>query len=224
MPYPQDLRNKAIGCRKKGLSVTRIANRFGIAKSTISLWMRSVPLSAQTKRMLMHNSEKGRAKGRRTLAKRRALEQKEYEREAKSCIARHKKMFQNADFLKICTAILFWCEGGKRTQSGLRFTNSDPEMIRSFMNTLRSSHQTENKKFRVIVHIHEYHNDAQQKRFWSRITKIPLKQFHNSYRKPNTKKRLRDNYPGCVTIYYHDARIAKKVTEMYRAVAATLGV
>lgn len=163
MPYSQDLRNKAIKCRKKGLSVPRIANRFGIAKSTISLWMRGVSLSAQTKRMLINNSEKGRAKGRRTLAKRRILQRKEYEKEAWNCIAKHKKLFQDADFLRICTAILFWCEGGKRTKSGLRFTNSDPEMIRSFMNTLRSSYQIENKKFRAIVHIHEYHDDVKQK-------------------------------------------------------------
>lgn len=67
------------------------------------------------------------------------------------------------------------------------------------------------------MHLHEYHIEKKQKNFWEKVTEIPAKQFHRSYLKPNTGKRKRLNYPGCVTVTYYNARVAKELATIYNA-------
>ena len=73
------------------------------------------------------------------------------------------------------------------------------------------------------MHLHEYHDEEKQKKYWSKIANIPLKQFHRSFLKQNTKKRIRDNYPGCVSVSYYNAQIAKELIVLYNCFAKNLG-
>ncbi len=123
------------------------------------------------------------------------------------------------NFWELCASILFWCEGSKRHLSSIGFTNSDPQMIKMFLHAIRKAFELDEKKFRIVLHLHDYHEDEKQKEFWSMITDIPLTQFTKSYRKPNTQIRKRDGYQGCVSLKYFDARLAKKLDAVYHAFA-----
>jgi hypothetical protein len=109
------------------------------------------------------------------------------------------------NYQKIICASLFWCEGGKNTKAGIQFTNSDPLLIKAFISLLRSSFKIKEEKFRISLHLHEYHNTERQIKFWSKITNIPANQFIKPYKKPNTKKRIKENYPGCVNLRYYNS-------------------
>ena len=65
------------------------------------------------------------------------------------------------------------------------------------------------------MHLHSYHNEETQKNFWANLTKIPKTQFNKTFLKLNTKKRIRENYPGYATIYYYDNKLAKELTSIY---------
>jgi len=73
------------------------------------------------------------------------------------------------------------------------------------------------------MHLHSYHNENIQKDFWSNLTKIPKTQFNKTFLKPHTGKRIRDNYPGCVAIIYHDRALARLLKEIYRLFAKKIG-
>ena len=106
----------------------------------------------------------------------------------------------------------------------MKFTNSDTTLISNFLFFLRVGFNIDESKLRALVHIHEYHDDIAQKRFWSEITKIPLSQFHKSYKKPNTGKRYRENYPGCLALVYYDAHVAKELEAIYNTFSKLRGV
>lgn len=110
---------------------------------------------------------------------------------------------------------MFWCEGEKDVRSGIRFINSDPVMIQTFLSLLRTSFPIKEEKFRALVHLHGYHDPVEQQRFWSEVTGIPLERFHKPYLKPNTGRNTRPGYPGCISIRYQDSSLGKALKMIY---------
>ncbi len=212
----------AILLRKKGASVPAIAQSLGIAKSTTWLWVKHVVLSERQVADLVKNSVDGRNTGKQVLAAVRLAHQVVRQKNAKTIVS-DLLTVQPDSFWKVFAAILFWCEGGKRHLTSVRFTNSDPELLRVFLYAFRKGFDLDERKFRAVVHIHGYHDDLKQKKFWSEVTGVSMKQFSKSYVKPNTGKRVRQNYQGCLSLRYNDAALARMLDALYHAFAAQIG-
>lgn len=222
MAHPIKIKQEAVKLRKEGLSIPAIAKKLSIAKSTTSLWVRSVPLSEEIRSQLSENSMKANEKGREIMRIRRFLDRQKDAKEANNILALLQGSIDK-NFWQLCAAILFWCEGSKRNLSVVGFINSDPQMIRVFLMAFRIAFVLEEKKFRIVIHLHNYHDEKKQKIFWSEVTQIPEEQFTKSYIKPNTQIRKREGYPGCISIKYFDARLAKKLDALYHAFAMKYG-
>ncbi|MEK7122981.1 MAG: hypothetical protein AAB855_03945, partial [Patescibacteria group bacterium] len=218
MAHPANIKKKAIQLRKRGVSIPRIAKQLSIAKSTASNWVSPVPLPELLTRHLSENIRKANERGREVMRVRRMLENQKQQKSADAFIASVERKFDK-NFWKLCAAILFWCEGSKRHLSSIGFINSDPQMIRMFLHAFRGAFELDEKKFRIVLHLHDYHEEEKQKEYWSRVTNIPYTQFTKSYRKPNTQIRKRDGYQGCVSLKYFDARLAKNLDALYHAFA-----
>ena len=135
-----------------------------------------------------------------------------------------KKIKLNKELYKLLCSFLFWTEGGKSTDSYVFFINSDPKMVSMFLKLIRSSFIINEEKFRALAHIHNYHDENEILKYWSKITKIPLTRFSKSYKKPNTGKRLREGYKGSLRIRYYDYKIALELRSFYNTFADILGV
>ncbi len=119
--------------------------------------------------------------------------------------------------------MIYWCEGAKSFTRGVQFTNSDPNLVYCFLRLFRSSYELDESKFRVCVHLHEYHNEQVQIDFWSKITRIKKDRFIRPYIKPHTGKRVKKDYPGCVDIRYHSNDMAKRLMSTAQAFLAFMG-
>lgn len=215
MVYDANIRNEAIRLRRLGYSIREIARDLNIALSTSSLWMRNVVINDQARKRLLERRESGW----RNIAELRRQKSREVLLEVgKESQAVVKRVRIDVDVQKLLCSMLFWAEGSKTT-TVLRFTNSDPSMVATFLVLLRYGFKLEESRFRVRVHVHEYHDDVGMKRFWSKITKIPPGQFYKSYRKPHTGLRKKFGYQGCATITYYDARLAKLLRALYENLA-----
>ena len=210
---PIEIKEKAIKLRVKGYSVNEISKKLHIAKSTSSLWVRNIELNQGAQKRLKKRKFLGYYKGSLTWQKKRIEAEEQREASAQKIIDQIQK---DPNHFKVYCALLYWCEGGKNEKDSLRFINSDPTLIRTFLTLFRKSFITDPKKFRVLLHLHEYHNEKRQKEFWSSLTKIPKNQFLKSFRKPHTAKRIKENYPGCATIYYYDVRLARELRSLYK--------
>ncbi|PIU35455.1 hypothetical protein COT03_01235 [Candidatus Shapirobacteria bacterium CG07_land_8_20_14_0_80_39_18] len=214
MRYPIDLKKKAIGLRKRGFSLSEVSLRLKIAKSTASLWLSKVELNERAKGRLKKRAILGQYN---TILVKRKKRKKLFDSLVVETMQELSKIPSSKELCRLLASMLFWCEGNKTTLTLVRFTNSEPNMIKCFLGLLRKGFNIDEKRLRALIHIHTYHDENRQIEFWSNITGIPRCQFHRSYRKPNTGKRVSENYQGCVAISYYDASVAKKLWAYYES-------
>lgn len=214
-----ELKNKAVGMREKGYSLSEIAAALNISKSTASLWLRNIFLNKSAQERINKRKEKGRS----FMMQRRQELKKQL---IQNLLDKNKKTVDNfgrqKEEMKAMCSLLYWCEGNKNSNT-LQFTNSDPLMVTAFLYLLRKSFNIEERKFRVCLHLHDYHDENKQKKFWSKLMEIPETQFIKSYRKPHTGKNKRKGYPGCVSLRYHDYKIANELEIIYKLFAEKYG-
>ena len=220
MAYRIEIKERAIELRKRGHSLKEIAERLKIAKSTASVWLANITLTISAQNRLAKKQILGQYKT--VLLKRKQKELLRIANEAKAYDV-IKNILLSKDYIKLCCALMWWCEGNKNS-SFLRFTSSDVTLIRNFLSLLRDGFILDESKFRALVHLHAYHNDDVQKRFWSQVTKIPLSQFNKSFQKKNTGNRTKENYSGCIAVTYYDVRIAKELEALYNEFTKSRGV
>lgn len=208
-------REIAVSLRKRGLTVDEIALELGVSKSSVSLWVRNLQIGSVAQKRL--DARRKRARGMAVERKREIVKDaiEAHHKSAKGLLPVEPISIADA---KILCALIYWCEGTKSERSGMRFTNSDPELINFFLKLLRKSFDIDESKFRVCIHLHGYHDEEKQIQFWSKASNIGRQQFIKSYRKFHTKKQTREGYPGCVSVRYHSNDLARQLNTIARTV------
>ena len=205
----------AIRLRREGKTMNEIAARVGVAKSSVSLWVRDLSLSSKARVRIASLQTAGQRASQKALfarTKQRLLTAKENAEN----IVRGITLTPNLSLL-FC-ALLYWCEGAKdKNDTTFTFSNSDTQLVRGFMKLMRLALVLDERKFRIRMHLHEYHNEVVQREFWSEVTGIPEELFARTYWKPHTAKTIKEGYPGCVHIGYYDVVIARKIYATARA-------
>jgi|SRR3989344_2476344 len=205
----------AIRLRRKGMTLNEIASRVGVAKSSVSLWVRDLSLSSKAQDRIASLQTAGQKAAQKTnleQTRKKLLTAKE---EAQKAI---RGIVITAELALLSCALLYWCEGAKdKNDQTFTFSNSDSQMIQAFMKLMRRAFVLDERKFRVRMHLHEYHDEPAQKKFWSGITGISEELFAKTYWKPHTAKTIKKGYPGCIHIEYYDVMIARKIYATARA-------
>ena len=210
----REKKEKALELRALGYSLKEMVKLLSVSKSTMSVWVRNVPLSAHAKSRLLTRIKKGQLVSAERNKARTLAKNASYFAEAQKRLRKTKFTSDASAFL--CAA-LYWCEGSKGVGGGLTFMNSDPDLMKLFIALLRNTFDLDESKFHPLLHIHEYHNNEQEVAFWSKIIKIKPEQFARSYLKPHTGKRIREGYHGCLSLRYSDVTVARKLLAFGRA-------
>jgi hypothetical protein len=218
MSYDKNVKQKAFRLRSSGHSFHEISLSLTVPKGTIYTWTKNLQLDDNARMRINSRKVLGRQNATKTRLKKAVNQQYSRQKQAEEGI---NAIITSPSAYKIITACLYWAEGSKN-QNSLIFTNSDPSMISLFLTTLRNCFLIDESKFRVIVHLHQYHNQQETIDFWTKITKIPQHQFYKPYLKPHTSKRKHKDYHGCCSVRYYDANLAKLLTATYRHISKTL--
>ena len=163
--------------RRSGKSYNEIRKKIKVSKSTLSLWLRNIELSKIQKKRLI-NKQIFNPGGKINHEKRLRIT-KEIVSKAKKEVVRLTK-----DPLFLAGLMLYCAEGGNSQEKG-RFSNSDPILIRLMMRWFRKYCQPPENKYRVAIHIHEFISRKNSKRYWSKVTSIPVSQFYKTTIKPS---------------------------------------
>lgn len=198
---------KAIELRKRGYSVNEIVSNVGVSKSSISMWVRNVFLSEKSRKRLLTKIKSGQL----ISAENKRIKTKSIMDFYKDGAIRDLLKLNIEGIGKFICALIYYCEGAKDKTGGVVFTNSDPKLIKVFLMLLRNNYDIDESKFRICMHLHEYHNFKQQIKFWSIVTNIKKEQFIKPYNKPNTGKRIKEGYQGCLAIKYHSSHLQKQL-------------
>lgn len=206
-------KEKAIKLRKKGLSYSEILKQIPVAKSTLSLWLRSVGLSKRQKQRLTEKKLAAALRGAQARKDYRLAITKEIKDKAKKEIG----SLSNRELWLIGT-VLYWAEGSKEKIKSprLEFCNSDPFMIKLYLNWLSKILKIKNNKVVFEIFIHENHSNELNnvKKYWSSITGFSKSSFKNIYLKKHNiktnRKNIGSNYHGLLKIRIKESSILNR--------------
>ncbi len=190
--------------RKRGLSYREIGREIKVSKSSISLWCQGIVLNPKQRERLKNKRPQGNlgALANKIKRKKEILEIRE---------ASFKEISQitDSDF-KLLGAMLYWGEGDKKHSTGV--TNSDPAIIRFMMKWFRKVCKVPENKFKVSIYYHAGQREDAIKTYWSKITGVPLSQFHKSiFKKEGTGHRKNVLYNGTCKIRICDEDLRHKI-------------
>ncbi len=117
---------------------------------------------------------------------------------------------------KILVGLLYWCEGAKYPASNaLKFVNSDPVLMNTYISLLRKAFTLDESKFRIQMQVHTTHNYEEIKNTWSKLLGIPISQFIKPTITKKNGGKHRVNYLGTCSLKYQDVLIQLKVIGIY---------
>ena len=164
------IKERAIFYRQNGYSYNMIAERLGLAKSTLSDWLKEIPYTPNKK--TRERIGAGRAKSAQTRHNQKIADIFTAKKLAKKEIGKLTK--RDLWFLGIG---LYWGEGAKSSNEGIKLMNSDPEIIKVTIKWFREICGLTNENFRLTVHTYPDNNITKTIDYWSKITGIPERQF-----------------------------------------------
>jgi transposase-like protein len=175
--------------REEGASIKDIARRVGVSTSSVSLWVRDIELTEEQHAALAHRNVayNRQMSGTWKQAARRRSERMEYQQHGRA-------LARSGDPLLVAGCMLYWAEGA-RARNSLRFTNSDPEMVRFFVRFLRERFAIDDRALSLTCNLFADHLERQHEieEFWLDVARLPesslRKSSVNVYSKYSQKKR-----------------------------------
>ncbi|MBI5356599.1 hypothetical protein HZB78_03225 [Candidatus Collierbacteria bacterium] len=175
----------AIELRKQGQSYSQIKKRLEVSKSSLSLWLRRLPLTKKRIRELRDFSEQRIERFRNTMkAKREARMDEVYHEEWDRLTPLSEKEAY------IAGLFLYWGEGAKTTPYETSLSNTNPDIVRFFRYWLTNCLHIPKEKIIVRLHLYSDMDGLNMMRFWSKTLSLPIGQFRNPYIKQTTLRGL----------------------------------
>ena len=166
--------------RKAGKTYAQIREQFHIPKSTLSIWLgKKYPGVFDRKAQLKH-LKRIRLLSAETIRNGR-IARNIIPAEKGRAVAKIVPI-EDVTVLKSLLAMLYWAEGSKyEGVGGLKFVNTDPRLALLYLSLLRSCFPIDEKKLRIRLHVHHYHDKKKALKFWSKLLNVPQSQFWKLY-------------------------------------------
>lgn len=174
------LREQAIKLRtEKNLSYGEIRKRMGVSKSTLSYWLKEFPLSEKRILELRHQGwkkgEASRERFRNTMRKRQELKRQEVYKKYQK---RLDKISKDAFF--VAGLMLYLAEGGKTNYAQITLTNTDPKIIKFFVQWLIDFFDVAKKEMKAELHLYENMDIKKEQKFWQKELGFRKNQFYKT--------------------------------------------
>jgi transcriptional regulator with XRE-family HTH domain len=203
--------------RAQAWTLNEIATELGVAKSSVSLWVRDVELdestrAARARTNFLDGNHGARQRGPNRLARARQAEIDRLLQEGRERIG----TLSEGEFL-VAGAALYAGEGSK-TDGAVKLANSDPRIIAFFLAWLRRFFAVDEARLRIQLYLHQGLDIDAANRFWSELTGIPLSQFVKPYRAvPDPSIRASKHPMGCPGISYASSHTHRAIMGMVHA-------
>ena len=191
--------------RAQNLTIPAIAERLGVSKSSVSLWVRDVPFTPSKRRW-------GPQRRPNPASDRKQREIRELDELGRA------RLGVLADEAFLVAGIALYAGEGAKTEGCVRFANSDPRMVRFFCTWLRRFFEVDESRLRMHVYLHQGLDLDAAQRHWSEVTAIPLAQFTKPYRAvPDATIRNNKHEFGCAYVSYCCSRTHREIMGLVRA-------
>ena len=195
--------------RAESWTLQEIADELGVAKSSVSLWVRDVEFVPRPRQPGAHRRP-------HPWIARKEAEIAELLEEGRRRIGR----MSERDLLVAGTA-LYAGEGGK-TGGEVRFANSDPRMLLLFCAWLRHFFDVDESRLHLRLYLHQGLDLESANAYWSELLAIPVDQFYKPYRAvPDPSIRKAKHVHGCPAVSYGCSRTHRNVMGLVHALLSS---
>lgn len=196
--------------RDNGLALSEIAARLGVAKSTVSVWVRDIVLSdVQVAQLVacnpVYNGQflASQASKSKALAARRA-----YQEAGKALAVAN-------DPLHIAGCMLYWAEGSKG-RCDVAFTNSDPEMLIFFIRFLEICYKVLKSDISLYINCFDDQFPVTEiENFWLERLQLPSTQLRkttlNYFSARSKQQRITKLKYGTCRLVVHRTEIVQNI-------------
>lgn len=217
------LHAEAIKLRLQGYTYGQIKRKLKLSKSTLSDWLKNLPLAENTLRALSKNRQISRdiriEKFRQTFRNKwiKRLSQT-LESQTKTLLPLTKKE------LFLAGVFLYWGEGSKR-RNIVSISNTDPRVIMFALYWMTKILKVENKKIQIRLHLYSDMDLGKETDYWSEVLKIPKSQFKPAYIKKTTRDSLsyKSFGHGTCNLMCFSVALSEKIAMTIKAVSEFYG-
>jgi transposase-like protein len=203
--------------RDEGLAIKAIARRLGVARSSVSVWVRDIELRPDQRQALQRYDPQLR--GSAAVAARYRTLQRDYQAAGRT------RARAGDDPLHLAGCMLYWAEGAKARNS-LRFGNSDPDMMRLFMRFLREGCAVVDSQITVYITCYVGDSLSQEaiETFWLGILGLDRSSLRKTAvnRQPSSSKQAGRKLPhGVCAVHISSTELVQNV---YGAIQEYAGI
>lgn len=132
---------------------------------------------------------------------------------------------------EITGIILWWAEGTKSRRDRrwknartypIEVTNTDSEIIKIFLDFIRSDIKFDESRIHLQIQIHQGDNQAELEKYWSKLTKIPMDRFNKTIVRPVGNKVGKSK--GTCKVRFADKKTYLVLEEMLNRVLREVSV
>ena len=205
------LKEKVLKLRKEGKTYSEIRSevKTPIPKSTLSNWCRKVILPYWHKKRITELNNRSLVKAQSIAWARNKQIREDFLEKVKREAVTILRNF-NQEGLKMALAMLYLGEGAKwRGHSGLLLGSSDPELILLYISLLEKCYYIKPNQLKCRISYRADQDIRKLEKYWSGVTKVPLKNFYKTKPDPRTKgkKTQKVDYKGVCVITCAGAKI-----------------
>lgn len=164
--------------RKRGASIRDIEMRLGIARSTLSYWLRHISISKFHSQNLERRAEQSLVKARKA-----AVKWHNAEKAARLDLAKEQALQSlskidtgNSDILELALALLYLGEGNKKSDR-TAMGNSDPIILCFFVSMLQRLYDVPLMDMKCELHLRADQQPEKLIDYWSKALNIPRENF-----------------------------------------------
>jgi transcriptional regulator with XRE-family HTH domain len=206
--------------RQEGRSVKEIARLLCVSRSTVSLWVRDIPLTADQQAELERRNPiyNRQLNGAAVNAARGRERRRGYQETGR-------RLAERASAVYVAGCMLYWAEGAKARHQ-LRLANADPALIALFVKFLREHFAVSDCDLRIKCHLFADHLQRQEEveQFWLDLLGLGRsnlqKSYVNVYSRASKKKRANKLPYGTCHVIVNDTKI---LHEIYGSIQALAG-
>ena len=171
------MKERATSMRKRGTSIRAIEAKLGVPKSTLSYWLKDIPLADYQRRDLERRNRLGLVKARKEAVKWHNAQKAARLEKASSEAAQTLQMIDisNDAIAELALAFLYLGEGMKAHRTAMG--NSDPVLLRFFVNMLRRIYNVPTQEMKCELHLRADQDPKSAITFWAGALDIPTINF-----------------------------------------------
>lgn len=217
------LRKQAIELRLQGHTYSQIKDELGLAKSTLSDWLKNLPLTKDQFNLLLKNRDL--SKDLQIERFRQTAKNKREQRFKKTLLKQREDLLPlSKKELFIAGIFLYWGEGSKQ-RGRVCISNTNPQVIQFALYWMTNVLEIPVEKLRILLHLYNDMDVIEETNFWSGSLGIDKKQFCPPYIKKSTRQSLsyKSFGHGTCNLMVFNTELSEKIAMSIKAIADVYG-